>query len=261
MMSELEEKCVNVVAEELGNLTPNMSRLGEESVNVVVAKEEKINELDSDEDSDEDSEVEYELQDLASIILSEFNEDSKHFSDNFIYRLPFFKIDDIPVDAKLNITKSRKSIIFYIDSNIIYNFGYHMYYKQFISHNMIEGYKYTIEDFIDAIQKVIKSIEVMKFDKLTGKLSTDNSISTNEKNAYIKLFNFNHIKLKYDECSVCRDETMNKTECDHSLCHGCQEQIREIKHLDYDDHEYFATQECPICRKIINRRQLNVDKF
>jgi hypothetical protein len=57
------------------------------------------------------------------------------------------------------------------------------------------------------------------------------------------------------------DETMNKTECDHPLCHGCQEHIREIKHLDYDDHEYFATQECPICRNIINRRQLNVDKF
>jgi hypothetical protein len=250
MMSELEETSIPVDREELGNLAPNMLRLEKESVDVT-----------KEADSDEESEVEYELQELASIILNALNEDSKHFSDNFIYRLPFFEIDEIPVNAKLSITKSRKSIILYIDSNIIYNFSYHMYYKQFISHNSIEGYKYTIEDFIDAIQKVIKSIKVMKFDKLSGKLSTDTSISIKEKNAFMQLFNFDHVRLKYDECSVCGDETMNKTECDHSLCHGCQEQIREIEHIDYDDHEYFATQECPICRNIINRRQLNVDRF
>jgi len=213
------------------------------------------------EDSEEESEVEYELQDLASIILSKLNEDSKHFSDNFIYKLPFFEIDEIPVNAKLNITKSRKSIILYIDSNVIYNFGYHMYYKQFISHNMVEGYKYTVEDFIDAIQKVIKSVKDIKFDKLSGKLLIDNKVSINEKNAFTQLFNFEHVKLKYDECSVCRDETMQKTKCNHPLCYGCQEQICEIEHLNYDEHEYFATQECPICRRVINKRQLNVDRF
>ena len=235
MMSEIEEARINATAEK----------------NINIAE-------DSEEESEE---VEYELQDLASIILTALNEDSKYFSDNFTYRLPFFEIDEIPVNAKLSITKSRKSIILYIDSNIIYNFSYHMYYKQFISHNSIEGYKYTIEDFIDAIQKVIKSIEIMKFDKLTGKLSIDTNISINEKSAFTQLFKFSHIKLKYDECSVCGYHTMTKTKCRHPLCYACQEQIRKIEHLDYIEHEYFATQECPICRKTINRRQLNVDRF
>lgn len=234
-----------------------MAELQEENFKTKKSGEEVSGEIDSEEES----EVEYELQDLASIILSKLNKDPEKYFDDFTYRLPFFEIDEIPVNAKLSITKSRKSIILYINSNIIYDFGYHMYYKQYISHNTIEGYKYTIEDFIDAIQKVIKTIKIMKFNRLTGKLSIDTDISIDEKNAFIQLFDFNHIKLKYDECSVCGDITMTKTKCNHPLCYGCQEQIREIEHLDYDEHQYFATQECPICRKTINRRQLNVDRF
>ena len=110
-----------------------MSALEENHVNM--AKEEKFKvecseelkdltyKADSELETKLEAEAKYQLEELASIILVELNEDSKHFSDNFIYRLPFFEIDDIPVDAKLNITKSRKSIIFYIDSNIIYNFS------------------------------------------------------------------------------------------------------------------------------------------
>jgi len=238
----------------------NMAK--EEKFKVECSKElENFKAKNSDKEESDEEGYKYELQDLASIILNKLNKDPEKYFDDFTYRLPFFEIDDIPVNAKLSITKSRKSIILYINSNVIYDFGYHMYYKQYISHNSIEGYKYVIEDFIDAIQKVIKTIKIIKFNRLTGKLSIDTNISIDEKNAFMQLFDFDHVKLKYDECSVCGDITMTKTKCNHSLCYGCQEQIREIEHLDYDEHEYFATQECPICRKTINRRQLNVDRF
>ena len=56
-----------------------------------------------------------------------------------------------------------------------------MYYKKSISYNDIRGYKYTIEDFIDAITKIIQFIKDIKFNKLNGKLSTNYDISIKKK--------------------------------------------------------------------------------
>lgn len=206
------------------------------------------------------AESEQLVAELASIILEEFNEDPYVNIDSFRYKLPFHKIDGIPVIADLSITKSRKCIMFYIHSNIIYNFGNHMYYKKSILlYNGIRN-EYTVEDFIDAINKVIQIIKEMKFNKLNGKLSTKCDIGIKKKNAFMQLFNFGHVELAYDECSVCGDHTMTKTKCNHPLCYSCQEQIKET-HFTNEDDDTFATQECPICRQIINKRQLNVDKL
>jgi hypothetical protein len=200
------------------------------------------------------------IAELASIILEEFNEDPYINIDSFRYKLPFEKIDNIPVIADLHITKSRKCITFFIHSGVIYNFGNHMYYKKSISYNDIRRYKYTVEDFIDAINKVMQLVKEIRFNKLNGKLSTKCDISIRKKNAFMQLFNFEHVQLTYSECSICGDHTMTKTKCNHPLCYGCQEQIKETQFSDEDD-DTFATQDCPICRKIINKRQLNVDKL
>ena len=84
--------------------------------------------------------------------------------------------------------------------------------------------------------------------------------SIKKKNAYIQLFNFEHVELSYSECSICKEHTMTKTKCKHPLCYECQEKIKETHFTDEDD-DTFATQDCPICRQVINRRQLNVDKL
>jgi hypothetical protein len=200
------------------------------------------------------------IAELASIILEEFNEDPYINIDSFSYKLPFEKIDGIPVIADLSITKSRKCITFYIHSNVIYDFGKHMYYKKGISYNDTRRYKYTVEDFIDTITQIMQLVKEMKFNKLNGKLSTKCDISIRKKNAFMQLFNFEHVQLTYGECSICGDHTSTKTKCNHPLCYGCQEQIKETHFTDEDD-DTFATQDCPICRQIINRRQLNVDKL
>ena len=85
-------------------------------------------------------------------------------------------------------------------------------------------------------------------------------LASRKKNAFTQLFNFEHVQLAYSECSICGDYTMTKTKCKHPLYYGCQEQIKETNFTDEDD-DTFATQECPMCRQIINKRQLNVDKL
>ena len=96
-----------------------------------------------------------------------------------------------------------------------------MYYKKSLSYNDIRGYKYTIEDFIEAITKIIQFIKDMKFNKLNGKLSTNCDISIKKKKAFTQLFNFEHVQLAYIECSICGDDTMTKTKCKHPLCYAC----------------------------------------
>lgn len=256
-MSELIVENEVIAILDSSNLAPMQEDINSENYD----SEEDNSEIHEPEEIFEIEENSSIIEDLASIILEKLNEDPEKNAYSFIYRLPIFKIDDIPVNAKLDIVKSRKSIVLFIDSNIIYNFGYHMYYKEYISYNMIKGYKYTISDFVYAINKVLKSIKVMKFDKITSKLSTNTNISMYEKGIIEDLFNFEHVKLKYDECSICGDITMKKTKCNHPLCYACQEQIKEIENLNYEEHEYFAIQQCPICRYVINRRQLNVDKI
>jgi hypothetical protein len=135
-----------------------------------------------------------------------------------------------------------------------------MYYKKSISYNDIRRYKYIVEDFIDAITQIMQLVKEIRFNKLNGRLSTKCDISIRKKNAFMQLFNFEHVQLTYSECSICGDHTATKTKCNHPLCYGCQEQIKET-HFSDEDGDTFATQECPICRQIINKRQLNVDKL
>jgi hypothetical protein len=76
--------------------------------------------------------------------------------------------------------------------------------------------------------KYVDTINELKVDKIQSCL-------TSEKIANCKIFNDN-VKLRFDSCSVCLEDTNKKTSCGHSLCIVCWSKIiGDIK--------------CPICRE------------
>ena len=194
---------------------------------------------------------------LASIILTKYTNEEDTNEYGFSYSLPISKINDVSVNAFLEINNLRKSIIFYVNSKIIIKFSNQQYFKYYISSDStIINYEYTIEDFIEAINKVQELLPIMKFDKLIGRFSTD-STSEQEKQCVEALFNTSNVTLIYENCSVCQECTTTKTKCGHSLCFPCWEKIKRTEETDHEST--YEHQICPVCRAIINTRQLNID--
>lgn len=196
---------------------------------------------------------------LAAIILTKYEENDNEY--DFSYKLPIMKIDNLTILAILSVGKPRKSLIFYVDSNIVRIFGNKQYFKYYISSDStIIDYKYTVEDFTEAIVKIQELLLIMKFDKLIGRFSIDNTISEQEKQYAETLFNSPNVTLIYEECSVCQDCTTTKTKCGHSLCYPCWENIKRVEYTDHHENVY-EHQTCPECRTVINVKQLNVDQI
>ena len=188
------------------------------------------------------------MESLTAIMLKKYKEESNEH--NFLYQLPLATIDNMPIAAALLFHKSGRSFIFYVDSRIT-NKQYFKYSFPFV-YNI--DYEYTIDDFIEAITKVQELLPIMKFDKLIGKFST-NSISEQEKQCVEILFNTPNVSFIYENCSICQECTTTKTKCGHSLCFPCWEKIKRTEQTDHEN--IYEHQICPICRAIINTRQLN----
>ena len=115
------------------------------------------------------------------------------------------------------------------------------------------------------LEKIKSTLNNLKFNKLIGKfqLATEENrdITIDELKSQDEFYsNFNSnvtIIKKYDECPICFDSTMSKSECGHFCCYVCWSQIKihycdnyedgEIGHVC--DDENCHCQKCPICRQ------------
>jgi len=89
----------------------------------------------------------------------------------------------------------------------------------------------TRNDIKVALQKMKKIIPNLKFDKMFGKIYTDQVKSFEQ----ICLNEFGSSFIECNECCVCNETTTTKTNCYHFLCIECLSHIR--------------SNQCPMCRE------------
>jgi len=89
----------------------------------------------------------------------------------------------------------------------------------------------TRKDIKVALQKMKKIIPNLKFDKMFGKIYTDQVKSFEQ----ICLNEFGSSFIECNECCVCNETTTTKTNCYHFLCIECLSHIR--------------SNQCPMCRE------------
>jgi len=89
----------------------------------------------------------------------------------------------------------------------------------------------TRNDIKVALQKMKKIIPNLKFDKMFGKIYTDQVKSFEQ----ICLNEFGSSFIECNECCVCNETTTTRTNCYHFLCIECLSHIR--------------SNQCPMCRE------------
>jgi hypothetical protein len=202
------------------------------------------------------------IETLARIILNKYNTNKLEgsYKDGFEYPLEFATIDNMPVYAFFIIKKNYyKYIKFYINSTTIvdFNSGHEfdsiIYYQKTVleASSILENSKkivdYTIEDIINAINKLQELLPILKFNLTVGEFVVDNT-ATEEILALKEVFTLSNVTFVYEPCSVCNEITKTKTKCNHPLCYRCWEKLPIVSCETGNCNK----QICPICRATIN---------
>jgi hypothetical protein len=167
-----------------------------------------------------------------------------------VLHLPILTVDSIKVDAYLRKTKYQVGITGSKDPvpNVIY------YTLSITSRKLcvnscdccdgdlsekcddseLEDYYYYSEHIeLDDLSTVLSSLKYNRFEcKFEMKQSIDWSFLASES-----------VKLKYEQCCVCLEATIMKTNCKHTLCVPCYDNI--ARDVDGDTP-------CPLCREACN---------
>ena len=145
------------------------------------------------------------------------------------------KIDNIPVNAYISVTKYNMQLI--VESHHVkwaLDYGDEMwrYYKsQKMNYSTVEECAFNIKEFA-------RMIETMRYNRLNSLLQLPSKIAEVESIVSIFGGETSNIELTCGKCAICHEQTYVTTECDHHVCVPCADQCIEIS----------RNQRCPICR-------------
>ena len=166
------------------------------------------------------------MEELVSFVknkIEKYTNCSVRNQDIGLIELPIAEINDLPVTVYIIISRNPDiGLSLSIRSTVWDTFedDYLLVYSEPTS-PISEGVG-------NILQKYVNTMNELKVDKIQSCL-------TSEKIENCKIFNDN-VKLRFDLCSVCLEDTNKKTPCGHSLCIVCWSRIiGDIK--------------CPICRE------------
>jgi len=168
-------------------------------------------------------------------------------------------IDGMSVRAYFTVYKHNKMIKINIDSKYITDrdsddeFDTVCYYTTMLFNDFAKDQKdnqfvsYYIDEFMQAITKFSDIIDKLKFNRTIGEFLIEGEDDENEQEIKLMQDFFSDIKnisLDCEPCSICNEITKTKTECKHSLCYWCWEQL--IINCDSS-----SSNKCPICRECL----------
>lgn len=172
-------------------------------------------------------------------------------------KCPINKIDGLKCEPVLLITYSynlhtndyNMTIIINIMSNTI------MYNNSTTEKNYFMEKLYTKNNKIITVIDIIKILLIvkylffnLKYCYLSNLLELNTSINLD---LFTSVFDNPNIEIFGEKCCVCFMITTNKTQCNHSLCFKCWEEIKP-QQFEEEEEEYEETiLPCPLCRQNI----------
>jgi len=169
-------------------------------------------------------------------------------------------IDGLHCDAYLKCEYCPRRVTPQLAVTLELNYKYHLIDKSEQGHNIeidtpkeLKTYfNVTIDEFdvmVGVAQtglcNIFASIDKMVYSKYHGCFVFENDIGVSIFNLTKKI---KRVKSSSDQCCVCYDETLTKTECGHSICRDCIWAI--VDKLEKDSNESVEFN-CPICREAI----------
>ena len=181
------------------------------------------------------------IKSVAKHLLGRVNKDVSEVG----FYLPIREIDGMKVDVLFKIYTHRKLVSVLIRGTDLYATS-DCDEVEYSNHLLYNGDKGDIE--LEDVEEGLKNLKVLlpklRFDKCKGVFTADPI--TNIQDDYIRIFESDNVKLKYEKCAVCLDITETRTKCGHFLCYRCWQ---DIKRTRCDERECeFDHIKCPICR-------------
>lgn len=139
-----------------------------------------------------------------------------YFVKDTCYFLPIDKIDG--VDVSVTIEKKDECMKLIIS----------------ITNSEKRNVNYSINDDVE-FNKVIDILCHLKLDKLSNKLVDERKDHPSFE--FYRCLVSHNLKLSFDECCICFEQTRGKTICDHSICMACFSNLKNPI--------------CPLCKVFI----------
>ncbi len=168
---------------------------------------------------------------FVDIVHSEYTKSSQSFY--FSKNIPTIrKISNVRVRTEICFEKTGPNWNIYLEiksSNITNDDDYKIVlFKKDLRRCSSEVTRKDIKVSLERMKKIIPNL---KFSKLLGKIDSDKAKSFEQ----ICLNEFGPNFIESNECCVCNESTITKTNCSHFLCVECWSQIR--------------SNQCPMCRQ------------
>lgn len=159
----------------------------------------------------------------------------KNGGNKTYYDTLLMKKDGINFDLKFHINDKIRGYELrdphiYTDDYFCSNYVYHH-----CGHS-IEEY-ITLEKLTNFLKSMFEELEDLVFDKSIGKFIDKKKKEYNK----IQYEAFKKFLRGFDDCSVCLEQTTNKTPCGHTLCMECWQKLENPE-----------KPKCPICRGYID---------
>jgi len=166
------------------------------------------------------------MDELVSFVknkIDKYTNCSTRHQDIGLIELPIAEINDLPVTVYIIISQNP-------------DIGLNLSIRSTVWDTFEDDYLLVYSDSISLLSEGIENICTKYVDTINElKVDKIQSCLTSEKIANCKIFNDN-VKLRFDSCSVCLEDTNKKTSCGHSLCILCWSRI-------------IGDLRCPICRE------------
>ena len=193
------------------------------------------------------------VETFAEFLKSKYESlDGNDRHKKLFYKFPIQKMFDISVNIYVEI--NNISTKFKIDaSNVYYTDCDGDVEHETLFYNY-ENYEDKV-DYIKFAKYIFELIPKLKFDKFNSNF-VENDI---EDGTFLCFEKIEHIKMIYEPCCVCKENTTKKTGCGHTLCIECWDKIKykycECRgHYDCDNEDDgCGIKPCPICRQSIEK--------
>jgi hypothetical protein len=187
---------------------------------------------------------EQKLQNMAELVKGQFDLLQNHTSCSLNKYFEIDSMKDIKGVVSMTITKHQQELL------VHFKFSARNIQEQVRDSEEGDSWEYFRHYFkcksssvkiAEHLKSMIEIIDTLQFNTITNKLCTPETVHL--QNSISEFFTMSNAFVSpADKCCVCLNDTNYKTNCNHTICVPCADQIRVVE-SDYD-----LSVPCPCCR-------------